>query len=1161
MMHRWMVMMVVWMALWASAGTLQAQPNQVAGALSVGTYAPPAGSTVRLEGLGTSGGTQVLLIGTSNFEVVRRALAKTDLPGVTGFTDTAQTWVPAQTFTATAIFNGGLTSNGALTIGGANDLIVGTGGIRAGSGSVVIRNVADSSDSATIGDSAIALNRATTVNANLSLSGANDLITGTGGIRTSSGTVDIRNVADSANVAQFGDTAITFFEPLTVNDLVTATGYRGSADPFTVYDSATGATALLRAYDSGRTWIGNTGTDAFWEYNATGNASGSRNWRAGLIGGNFRFEAGNDAGSSWSTLFRSTAAASVANGLYFGPGVRQVGPDQDFTTDLGVYASQYANLWVRNLFATTLVAQNVISTVGGAVLVTPTTKLEAAVSSGATTFLTTHNEMAVNDIAYINDNLQTEFVQVSGGPRAGVSSISFVGEAEAVATSVTLPTHQAGDLLLVFAFRNAATAPSLPGGGWTTLCTQSGGSTSVRVGYLIASGAGTASGTWTNATSVMSSVYRSSAGTMPIPVSCSHDNGAASTSLSYPSLTLSKSDYSSWVARAAMSSAGTNIQSAPAGYTLRSNNTAVPESASFDSNGPILATSVAASSPLTISSANWRSVTVEIVGIGLTPYSYDVTRGYGSVFPARAWAGGVALANTGTTGDGGINMYAIQSIKGSGEQGPTIQGYERTSTTYNALSTRWALGNMKGLFDYGASTVWGAAFGNPSGGWLGIDTTNGIRFMTSGTTQNARFAPDASILLGQSGAGQANTYIDPGVVALRWGTNPLITLSSPGIQMYDDAAQRRFYVNRSTGAVLIGQDGAGQENLYIDSTQALFRVGTTQRVVVNSSQVQINDTAGTGRLIADVNGILLGITAAGNGNIFADTSGNIFMRGGTANRILLEAGNAAVRILDDDGTTTRFLVNNTGLAMYDQAAKPYFYIDTANGVLIGDWTTTNNPFLQLTPSTLQFCRGNSGPCTLQFAGSTGNITSTGSILLSTGGKITSTNNFVLGNAEGLELQRGSSGTDFTNERSITWKNGGTEIAQIGTWTNNALLMWAGRGNGAGIRLSPSGEYVAGAASHGLNITWEETGTGGRLNIVAEATVGWQAGVKDDVTIQFVPLINALSPGVELATIGTPANPWHQIHSLLYYGTSGAAGWSGTCATSLVVSGGIVTGCV
>jgi hypothetical protein len=1080
-----MVMMVVWMALWASAGTLQAQPNQVAGALSVGTYAPPAGSTVRLEGLGTSGGTQVLLIGTSNFEVVRRALAKTDLPGVTGFTDTAQTWVPAQTFTATAIFNGGLTSNGALTIGGANDLIVGTGGIRAGSGSVVIRNVADSSDSATIGDSAIALNRATTVNANLSLSGANDLITGTGGIRTSSGTVDIRNVADSANVAQFGDTAITFVEPLTVNDLVTATGYRGSADPFTVYDSATGATALLRAYDSGRTWIGNTGTNAYWEYNATGNASGSRNWRAGIVGGNFRFEAGNDAGSSWSTLFRSTAAASIANGLYFGPGVRQVGPDQDFTTDLGVYASQYANLWVRSLFATTLVAQDAISTVGGAVLVTPTTKLEAAVSSGATTFLTTHNEMAVNDIAYINDNLQTEFVQVTGGPRAGASSISFVGEAEAVATSVTLPTHQAGDLLLVFAFRNAATAPSLPGGGWTTLCTQSGGSTSVRVGYLIASGAGTASGTWTNATSVMSSVYRSSAGTMPIPVSCSHDNGAASTSLSYPSLTLSKSDYSSWVARAAMSSAGTNIQNAPSGYTLRSNNTAVPESASFDSNGPILATSVAASSPLTISSANWRSVTVEIVGIGLTPYSYDVTRGYGGVFPARAWAGGVALANTGTTGDGGINMYAIQSIKGSGEQGPTIQGYERTSTTYNALSTRWALGNMKGLFDYGASTVWGAAFGNPSGGWLGIDTTNGIRFMTSGTTQNARFAPDASILLGQSGAGQANTYIDPGVVALRWGTNPLITLSSPGIQMYDDAAERRFYVDRSTGAVLIGQDGAGQENLYIDSTQALFRVGTTQRVVVNSTQVQINDTAGTARTILDASMAKFGSVS-----------------------------------------NERFQITYGGaIEAYNSAGTLYASLSAANGWLLGDWHSGVGAkgYVQITDRYFRLCKTAVG-CTLEFDGNSGDITSTGSILLSTGGNVTSTGNFALTQNNGLNFVAGTS--TYAAAKAISWGTAGSPDASIwGNATGDYLNM---RGGSAHLQLG----VVSGVQTLYLGVP-----------AVSGQSYAFESG-----------------EATSTSRIGSASNPWDTMYATQYYAGS-TPGWSGTLAVTascnLIVSGGLI----
>lgn len=1125
--------------------------------IGIGGASPGPTSSVAITpaGVPTNTAGQTLLFLDASGWLRKGNLAKADLPATTVFTDQANTFGAfLQQF------------GGGVTITGANDLVLGTGGVRVASGSILLRNIADSANIATFGDSAIALNQPTTITgntsitgtvgvsalstftggfnsnaassvaANLSITGANDLIVGTGGIRAGSGDVLIRNVADTTTSAAIGDSAIALNRDTTINGAATvtglttlaqvlSTGYRGVSDPFTVYDSALGSTALLRAYDNGRAWIGNTGTNAYWEYNATGNASGSRNWRAGIVGGNFRFEAGNDAGSSWSTLFRSTATASVANGLYFGPAVRQVGPDQDFTTDLGSFPSQFANLWIRNLWATTLVAQDVISTIGGAVLVTPTTKLEAAVTGSATTFLTTHNEMAANDVAYIQDNLQTEFVQVTAGPRAGSSSISFVGENEAVATTVTLPTHQAGDLLLVFAFRNAATAPSLPAGGWVSLCTASGGSTSVRVGYLIAAGAGTASGTWTNATSVMSHVYRSSAGNMPAPGACTHDNGAASTSLVYPSISLTKSDHSSWVARAAMSSAGTNIQTAPTGYTLRSNNTAVPESASFDSNGRITATSVAASSALTISSANWRSVSVEIVGIGLAPYSYDVTRGYGGAFAARAWPGGVALANTGAIGDGGINMYAIQSIKGSGEQGPTIQGYERTSLTYNALATRWALGNMRGLFDYGATTVWGAAFGNPADVWLGIDTTNGVRFMEGGTTQTARFALDGSILLGQPGAGQANTYIDPGVVALRWGTNPLISLSSPGVQMFDNSAVRRIFLERTTGNIQLGTDGTGEENLLITPTYAAFRVaGTVLMQLDGTAGISVNDMAGVPRVaVNSTSGVIVGRNATGHSNIWLNTAGDLLLRYGSAVRMGLTASDSTFRIYDDDGTTTRFLVNTAGIAMYDQASKPYFYLDTSNGVLIGDWTTTNNPFLQLTGSTLQFCRGNGGPCTLQFAGATGNITSTGSILLSTGGNVTSTGNFSLTQNDGLNFVAAAS--SYSAAKAVSWGTAGSPDAAIwGHATGQDTLM-----------------MNAGTSYLSLQT----------LSSVQTLIIGQNAVSSQNVTFR-------APDATGTSSLGTSSIAWDNVYGSQYY-SGASAGFSGTLtigSCSLNFAGGL-----
>jgi hypothetical protein len=91
--------------------------------------------------------------------------------------------------------------------------------------------------------------------------------------------------------------------------------------------------------------------------------------------------------------------------------------------------------------------------------------------------------------------------------------------------------------------------------------------------------------------------------------------------------------------------------------------------------------------------------------------------------------------NTGTTGDGYIDLYADHSTRSATEYGPTIAGNVRTGTTYSDLSERWAIGNLRGLFGYGATDVYGAAFGTPSAAWIKIDPTNGVRIGHDATTK------------------------------------------------------------------------------------------------------------------------------------------------------------------------------------------------------------------------------------------------------------------------------------------------------------------------------------------------------------------------------------------------------------------------------------------
>lgn len=88
-------------------------------------------------------------------------------------------------------------------------------------------------------------------------------------------------------------------------------------------------------------------------------------------------------------------------------------------------------------------------------------------------------------------------------------TLSFVGYAtQASGNTVTIPTHQAGDLIIIYASRGNATPPGV-GSGFMSMQTMANGSYSYRVGYQIAAAAGTTSGTWTNASRLMVFVYRS----------------------------------------------------------------------------------------------------------------------------------------------------------------------------------------------------------------------------------------------------------------------------------------------------------------------------------------------------------------------------------------------------------------------------------------------------------------------------------------------------------------------------------------------------------------------------------------------------------------------------------------------------------------------------
>ena len=126
-------------------------------------------------------------------------------------------------------------------------------------------------------------------------------------------------------------------------------------------------------------------------------------------------------------------------------------------------------------------------------------------------------------------------------------------------------------------------------------------------------------------------------------------------------------------------------------------------------------------------SVEFFAITSGPTTISATEYSYTVTRNLDGS-GANAWYAGDAMFNTGQAGNGFIDLYSLRGVKTASQAGPTIVGNVRNSSTYNDWSEAWAIGNLNGLYGYGANTV-GVGLGKYASGQpnIVIDPTNGVR--------------------------------------------------------------------------------------------------------------------------------------------------------------------------------------------------------------------------------------------------------------------------------------------------------------------------------------------------------------------------------------------------------------------------------------------------
>jgi hypothetical protein len=197
-------------------------------------------------------------------------------------------------------------------------------------------------------------------------------------------------------------------------------------------------------------------------------------------------------------------------------------------------------------------------------------------------------------------------------------AISRIGSASAAATSVTLPTHQRGDLIIIAAHRGDVAGLTAPA-GWVHIESRLAGTQALFVAYKIAASNAETSGTWTGAQQLIAVVYRGAG--LVIPGAENPNSAGSGTSVTYSAFQGEPgSGVNQWIVGfGATVTPATGIQVAPTGLTAIANvQAAVGHLAAHDSNAN---STWATSQSTTITSGRWACVVLQIAESGFSERS------------------------------------------------------------------------------------------------------------------------------------------------------------------------------------------------------------------------------------------------------------------------------------------------------------------------------------------------------------------------------------------------------------------------------------------------------------------------------------------------------------------------------------------------------------
>lgn len=197
-------------------------------------------------------------------------------------------------------------------------------------------------------------------------------------------------------------------------------------------------------------------------------------------------------------------------------------------------------------------------------------------------------------------------------------ALTVLGSGKSATTSVTIPTHSAGDIIVIFAYNGSSgTNPAIPTASgtvpaWVNIVNGNANTNAERVAYFVATASNHTSGTWTSATAMIAVVISPSL-SIGNPLGSYADGGSTGTTSAVASAVtpLAHSDNTSVVLKFFGCRTSTTWSAAPTGFTqlIGGTGNVCLDVETSTTSGDATATQAHSS----ITSTGYRAVTVEIV--------------------------------------------------------------------------------------------------------------------------------------------------------------------------------------------------------------------------------------------------------------------------------------------------------------------------------------------------------------------------------------------------------------------------------------------------------------------------------------------------------------------------------------------------------------------